>query len=184
MITNEEENAMTQRPAAAEYAAYYEKYISLVPEDAVLPVLEQQNAEIRRLVGEIRPDRETSRYASNKWSVREVFGHIVDAERVFGYRAFCISRGERLPLPSFDENEYIRASRYDTIPLADLLEEFLVCRRGNLAILARLDAKEWQGMGTASNHPVSVRALAYMMAGHFRHHVKGLREQYREVLKA
>lgn len=175
---------MTQRPAASEYATYYERYISLVPEEAVLPVLEQQNAEIRALVGEIQTDRETFRYAPNKWSVREVIGHIVDAERVFGFRAYCISRGERLPLPSFDENEYVRASVYDTIPLADLLEEFLVCRRGNLACLARLGAKEWQAMGTASNHPVSVRALAYMMAGHFRHHVRGLREQYRAALKA
>jgi hypothetical protein len=113
----EKENTMTTRPAASEYASYYERYVSLVPEAAILPVLERQTADLRQLVGDVRPNQETFRYAPNKWSVREVLGHIIDGERVFGYRAFCISRGERSPLPSFDENEYIRASAYNTIPL-------------------------------------------------------------------
>jgi hypothetical protein len=179
----EKENTMSTRPSATEYASYYERYISLVPESAILSVLEQQTADLRRLVGDVLPDKETFRYAPNKWSVREVMGHIIDGERVFGYRAFCISRGERSPLPSFDENEYVRASAYNAVPMAQLLEEFLAFRSGNIACLSRLSDKEWGMVGTASNHPVTVRALAYIIGGHFRHHMNGLRGQYREALK-
>jgi hypothetical protein len=180
----EKENTMTTRPSASEYASYYERYVSLVPEAAILTVLEQQTADVRLLVGEVRPDQETYRYAPNKWSVREILGHIIDGERVFGYRAFCISRGERSPLPSFDENEYIRASAYNTIPLVHLLEEFLAFRSGNIACLSRLGDKEWGTMGTASNHPITVRALAFIIGGHFRHHLNGIRGQYGDALQS
>jgi hypothetical protein len=168
----------TGRPAETEYAPFYAGYVSLVPESDILPVLEQQVDEFRELASAVSPDRETFRYAPDKWSVREVFGHLTDGERVFGYRAFCISRGETAPLPSFDENTYVAQSGYGRVPLAELAHELVSVRRANLALLRRFEAGSWARAGTASNKPVTVRALAYVMAGHPRHHIAILRERY------
>jgi len=166
------------RPADTEYAPFYAGYVSLVQEDDALAALERQLDELRALSVSIPKDRETYRYAPDKWSVRQVVGHVTDGERVFGYRAFCISRGEQAPLPSFDENAYVARSSYDSVPLGELVDELVAVRRTNLAALRRLTAAEWRGLGTASGKPVSVRALAYVMAGHPRHHLAILRERY------
>ena len=107
-----------------------------------------------------------------------MLGHLIDGERVFGYRAFCFSRGEQEPLPSFDENQYVAAAGADRIPAAELSSEFAAVRASNLAFMRRLSAAEAKHLGTASGKPVSVRALAYIMAGHPRHHVAVLRERY------
>jgi len=172
------ERKPTERPREDEYAPFYARYVALVPEADILAVLEQQIEEIRRLAASVPPERETWRYAEGKWSVREVLGHLVDGERVFGYRAFCFSRGETAPLPSFDENQYVAATRHGAIPLRDLVDELALVRRSNLVVLRRLEPSQWTRVGTASGHPVSVRALAWVMAGHPRHHVNILRERY------
>jgi hypothetical protein len=165
------------RPADTEYAPFYAGYVSLVPEADILSVLEEQKAAFRRLAA-VEPDRETFRYAPDKWSVREVTGHLTDGERVFGYRAFAISRGEKAGLPAFDENEYVAASGYGEVPLADLVAELVAVRDANLAFLRRLTADEWSRLGTASGKSVTVRALAWVLAGHPRHHLGILRERY------
>ena len=152
--------------------------MALVPETDIVGVLEPQVEEIRRLLAAVPAERETYRYAEGKWSIRQVLGHLVDGERVFGYRAFCISRGEQAALPSFDENQYVAEARSDGVPLRELVDELALVRRSNLAVLRRLDAREWARVGTASGKPVSVRALAWVMAGHPRHHLQVLRERY------
>ena len=167
-----------QRPSETEYAPFYAGYVALVPEARILDVLESQADEVLALAGRVPGEREGFRYAEGKWSVRQVMGHLVDAERVFGFRAFCFSRGEQAALPSFDENTYVAAARSDTLPLRELAEEFALVRRSNLVILRRLEAPEWAQAGTASGHPVTVRALAWMMAGHPRHHLRILHERY------
>jgi hypothetical protein len=167
-----------QRPTDTEYAPFYARYVGLVPESDVLAVLEPQVEEIRRFLRPVSAERETYRYAEGKWSIRQVLGHLVDGERIFGYRAFCFSRGEQAALPSFDENLYVAAARSDSIPLPVLLDELALVRQANLFVLRRLDAREWARVGTASGKPVSVRALAWVMAGHPRHHVQVLRERY------
>ena len=167
-----------ERPTETEYATFYRGYVALVPETDIVGVLETQAGEIRRLLATVSPERETYRYAEGKWSIRQVLGHLVDGERIFGYRAFCFSRGEQAPLPSFDENRYVDAARSDSIPLRELVEELALVRQANLAALRRLDAREWAQAGTASGKPVSVRALAWIMAGHPRHHLQILRERY------
>ena len=167
-----------QRPTETEYAPFYASYVALVPETDILGVLEQQVEEIQRLAGSLPAERESYRYAEGKWSIRQVLGHIIDGERVFGYRAFSFSRGEQAALPSFDENQYVAGARSDSIPLRELVEELALVRQGNLVVLRRLDAREWAQVGTASGKPVSVRALAWVMAGHPRHHLKTLRERY------
>ncbi len=169
---------MTERPPQSEYAPFYAGYVALVPETDVLAVLEGQVDAIRGALASVPAARENYRYAEGKWSIRQVLGHLIDAERVFGYRAFCFSRGEEAPLPSFDENRYVGAARADSIPLAELLAELALVRQGNLVVLRRLDAREWARVGTASGQPVTVRALAWIMAGHPRHHMDVLRERY------
>jgi hypothetical protein len=167
-----------QRPTETEYAPYFGRYVALVPEDDILAVLRAQVEEMRRLLAPVSAEKEAYRYAEGKWSIRQVLGHLVDGERIFGYRAFCFSRGEQAPLPSFDEKQYVAAARSDAIPLRELVEELAVVRQANLAFLRRLDAREWAQVGTSSGKPLSVRALAWVMAGHPRHHLQILRERY------
>ena len=169
---------MLSRPGASEYAPFFSGYVALVPEADVLTALEDQLKEVPRLGEQVSADRETFRYAEGKWSIREVFGHLIDAERVFGYRAFCISRGEIAPLPAFEENAYVQQSGYAERPLRDLITEFDFVRRGNLAFLRGLDDRAWGRIGTASNKPISVLALAFIMAGHVRHHFHVVQTRY------
>jgi hypothetical protein len=171
-------SASIARPGEGEYAPFYAGYVALVPETDILSVLERQAAELRELAASVPADRETFRYAEGKWSIREVMGHLIDGERVFGYRAFCISRGEKAGLPSFDENEYVAGARSNAVPLRELADELVLVRASNLAFLRRLEPREWERTGTASGKPVTVRALAWVMAGHPRHHVRILRERY------
>ncbi len=166
------------RPTGTEFAPFYAGYVGLVPETDILAVLDRQVEEIRRLAASVPAGREAYRYAEGKWSVKEVLGHLVDGERVFGYRAFCISRGEQVPLPAFDENRYVAAARSDATPLLELADELALVRRSNLVVLRRLTPADWARVGTASGKTVSVRALAWIMAGHPRHHVNILRDRY------
>ena len=170
--------AMPGRPADTEYAPFYAGYVAHVPEDDVMAVLRAQPGELAALTGAVTAEREGFAYATGKWTVREVMGHLGDAERVFGYRAFRFGRGDQTPLASFDENLFVANGRFDATPLHVLLDEFVYLRLANLAALARLDAAGWHATGTASGALVSVRALAFMMAGHVRHHVRILRERY------
>jgi DinB family protein len=167
-----------ERPDATEYAPFYAGYVALVPESDALSVLAAQPAELLALAAKVPAEREQHRYAPGKWSVREVFGHLTDGERVFGYRAFCISRGDQASLPGFDEQSYIAGASYDRVPLGDLAADFAALRRSNLAVMRRLQAADWARSGTANGTPVTVRALAFVMAGHVRHHLGVLRGRY------
>ena len=167
------------RPRGHEFAPFYAGYVARVPEDDILSVLQKQTDEIRGLARSLPAAKESYRYADGKWSIREVLGHLIDGERVFGYRAFCFSRGEQEPLPSFDENQYVAAAGADRIPRGRArLTSSRPFGASNLAFLRRLSRRRGQHLGTASGKPVSVRALAYIMAGHPRHHVAVLRERY------
>src|SRR2546425_1487492 len=166
------------RPAEAEYAPFYRGYVAHVGEEEILPVLRSQLDHLDVLLGQVTPERETYAYAEGKWSIRELTGHLIDAERVFGYRAFCIARGESRNLPGFDQNEYMLTAPYDRIELEDLLSEFRLVRLANIAMLRSLDEESWNRIGTANDNQVTVRALAFIMAGHVRHHMGVLRERY------
>jgi hypothetical protein len=167
-----------ERPSENDYAPYYQRYVSLVPETDVLEVLAGQPAELRRLAAATPAARETHRYEPGKWSVREVFGHLQDSEQIFGYRTLCISRGDQAPLPGFDQEEYLRNSAYGLRPLADTVREFDALRGVNLSLLRALDGAGWDRRGTANDAGVTVRALAFIMAGHVRHHFGVIRSRY------
>ncbi|HXM47732.1 MAG TPA: DinB family protein [Pyrinomonadaceae bacterium] len=166
------------QPLESEYAPDYQGYIGQVTEQEILPVLRSQLDALDVLLGRVTPERETYRYAEGKWSIREIAGHLIDGERVFGYRAFAIARGDRNNMPGFDQNEYILTSPYNRIDLEDLLSEFRLARLSNIAMLRTLDDESWMRIGTANDNQVSVRALAFIMAGHVRHHMEVLRERY------
>jgi DinB superfamily len=166
------------RPTESEYAPDYQGYIAHVTEDEILPVLRSELDALDVLLNKVGPEQETYRYAEGKWSIREVVGHLIDGERVFGYRAFSIARGEHQNLPSFDENEYMLTAPYHQLDLEDLLSELRLVRLSNIAMFRTLDEAAWSRTGTANNSPVSVRAIAYIMAGHLRHHMGVLSGRY------
>jgi hypothetical protein len=166
------------RPDPSEYSGFNAAYVDLVPESDVMPILEAQQAEVGSLVRRVPSGRETSAYGPGKWTIRQVVGHMTDAERVFGYRAFCIARGEVASLPSFDETTYANRSDAASRPLAELVDDFVAVRDVNLRVLRRLHGDAWRAMGTVNDRPASVRGLAFIMAGHVRHHLRLLAERY------
>jgi hypothetical protein len=176
---------VVERPPSTEYAAPFEKYVSRVTETDVLGAMARQHDELADALHGVRgPAAERYRYAEGKWSIREVVGHLVDSERIFGYRAVCIARGEATPLPGFDENAYVASATFDEHPLAELIEELGHVRRGHLAFFRHLSAEAWLRSGISNVNPLSVRALAFIIVGHPRHHLAVLRERYLPHLRA
>jgi len=166
------------RPEENEYAEFYANYVLLVEETDVVSALRNQPNELQNLLADVSAEKEDFRYAVGKWSVKELLGHIIDGERVFSYRALRISRGDETPLAGFEENSYVANSNFGNSNLADLIEEFSLLRASNALLFKNLTKEAWLRTGTASDATVSVRALAYIMVGHVRHHTNILRERY------
>ncbi len=166
------------RPGPDEYAPYYAPYVARVPDGDVLALLDAQPGEVRALLGGLSDERAGFRYAPDKWSVREVVGHVADAERIFAYRALRIARGDGTPLPGFEQNPYVAASGADARPLAELVAEFAAVRAASAALFHSLTPDAFTRMGTASGYAVSVRALLHIVIGHAEHHLAVLRERY------
>jgi uncharacterized damage-inducible protein DinB len=166
------------RPDASEYAPHYETYVTKVPDGDLLEILEGQRQETQELLAGIPEGRALHRYAPGKWSIKEVVGHVTDAERVFCYRALRFARGDQTPLSGFDEKAYAPAGKFDTRPLPDLAAELDAVRHATIALFSGLDSEALARRGLANNKEISVRALAYVIAGHERHHLGILRERY------
>ncbi len=166
------------RPKADEYAPYFAQYIGKVPEGDLLEILEAQWEELGCLLEELDDEAAEHRYAEGKWSVKEVLGHILDAERIFAYRLLRIARGDQTPLPGFDENAYVAAANFGARPLESLLEEYDLVRGHTLALLRGLQADSFTRTGISNGKTVSARALAWVIAGHERHHMGVLKEKY------
>ncbi|MGA2739817.1 MAG: DinB family protein [Bryobacteraceae bacterium] len=173
--------ASTQAVAApdpSEYAAYYGKYITLVGGNDVVSALEDQPRETLALLSGLSEQQGDYRYAPGKWSVKEMLGHVIDAERVFAYRALRFARNDGTPLASFEQDDYVRAGGFGERRLADLIEEFVCVRRASVWLFRELSPEAWMRQGVASGNPVSVRAVAYIIAGHELHHRTILKEKY------
>ena len=166
------------RPAATEYAPYYERYISRVPDGDLIELLERQLEDTLALLRAVPEERADARYAPGKWSIKEVVGHLSDTERVFAYRALRFARNDPTPLPGFDQDEYVRHGGFDARTLADLAAEFSAVRRATMDVFRYLDRDALSRRGVANGAEVSVRALAYIIAGHERHHGEVLRTRY------
>ena len=166
------------RPEPTEYASYYEKYVSKVPDADLIETLERQGAETLALLRALPEERGGHRYEPGKWSVKQVVGHMSDGERLFSYRALAIARGDRAPLPGMEQEEWMAGVDFDARTLADLLDEFEAVRASTLHLLRHLSPEAWARRGIASDNEVTVRALAYIIAGHEAHHVGVLKERY------
>lgn len=169
---------MIPRPQPTEHLPYYSRYIDQVPDGDLLETLGAQSAETLALVRGLDEAQGGHRYAEGKWSIRQVLGHVTDAERIFAYRALRVARGDATPMASFDENAYVDNANFDARTLADLADEFAHVRASTLALLRPLGDAELARAGTASGGRVTVRALAWIIAGHERHHLDLLRERY------
>jgi DinB superfamily len=169
---------MMQRPQAGEAAPYYFTYIDRIASEDIVGVLERQAGEIPAFLAGISEERSLYRYAADKWSIRQAWNHVNDCERVFVSRAFWFARGFDTPLPSFDQNVCAAAARADEISWARHVEEFGVIRQATLALLRNLPAEAWSRTGVASGNPFTVRALAWVAAGHVAHHRAILEERY------
>lgn len=166
------------RPETNELDPYYGRYISLIEGDDVLPVLKTQASELRALFNEMPDENGAFAYADGKWTIKEVLSHIIDGERIFSYRALRISRGDATPIEGFEQDGYIENSNANNRSFADLLDEFELQRRANMLFFDNLSEEGSRRTGTASEKPVSVRAIAYIMAGHVTHHLGILNERY------
>jgi hypothetical protein len=166
------------RPEPGEYAPYYERYISLVDGSDILSSLEEQRKQMLLLLCGRDEAEGDFRYAPDKWSAKEVLGHVCDAERIFAYRALRISRGDRTPIEGFEQDDYVRNGPFSRVPLEQTIEDYIAVRQATLTVLRILDEAGWERRGMANNSEVSVRALAYIIAGHELHHRRILEDQY------
>lgn len=167
-----------QRPGADENAPYYGLYIGLVPDGDIVETLTTQWPQTARMLGGLDEAAERHRYAPGKWSVRESVGHCVDAERVFTHRLLWFARNGGGELPSMDQDAWVPASRADERPLVEHLAEWAAVRTGLVSLLRSLPDDAWTLRGVASDNPVSVRALAWIIAGHELHHRNVWRDAY------
>jgi len=166
------------RPADDEYLPYYGKYIAKVAGDDALAAIVRQSEETAALLHRVDESRAAFRYAEGKWSVKQVIGHVADGERVFAYRALRFARRDTTPLPGFDENVYAETGGFDERPFADIVLEFRAVRAASIALFAGLAPDDLLRRGAANDSPVSVRALAWIIAGHEVHHRTLLIERY------
>ncbi len=169
---------MLQRPTADEHAPYYSTYTSLVPEGDVRDHLKRQLSETVALLSGVSDERASRAYGPEKWTLKEAVLHMADTERVFGYRMLRIGRGDTTPLSGFEQDDWVPHSGANSRSLASLVLEFATIRAATLQLMESFDAAAWARRSTASDKPVTVRALAYICAGHELHHQKILRERY------
>jgi hypothetical protein len=169
---------MIARPEPGEYNPYYERYISLVEGSDILSTLDAQRREMMLLLcGRSEADG-NFRYAPDKWNAKEMLGHVCDTERIFAYRALRISRADQTPIEGFEQDDYVRNGPFAKIPLEEIVEDYIAVRRATLTLLRNLDEAAWIRRGVANKNEVTVRALAYITAGHELHHRRILEEKY------
>jgi hypothetical protein len=170
-----------QRPEPNEFAPAFAGYVARVADgEEISAVLAAQKDEVAMRFAGIREERGDYRYAPGKWSIKEIVGHLSDTERVFAYRALRIGRGDPTPLAGFDDQTYVAATRADRLSLSGVVDEWVTVRAATLSLYLGLPPEAWTRTGEASGYPVSVRALAYIIAGHVRHHLETLGARYGE----
>lgn len=165
-------------PDQNEYNEFYQRYVSLVSEADVPRAYAEQPAELRRLIIPLDEHKGSWSYADSKWTIKELLSHVIDGERMFGYRMFRVSRGDETPIEGFEQDDYVANSNANNRPFAELLDEFEFIRKANVLLLNNFDQQTLTRIGTASGFPVSARALACISIGHVRHHINILNERY------
>ncbi len=166
------------RPELSRVPVFYHKYIEQVDGDDLNEILSKQSIMFTSFLNELPKEKRDYRYGPDKWTIREVVQHIMDAERVFAYRALCIARGEKQSLPGFDENQYADNALCANRKWTDMTDEFRAIRRSTELLFASFNTAQLEATGTANNWPVYVLGIGYMTAGHAQHHLNIIRERY------
>jgi DinB superfamily len=169
---------VSTRPEPEEYAPYYVRYISLVTGDDIITTLEKQLPETVSLLSARKEEEGDFRYAPGKWSIKEALGHVTDTERIFCYRALRIARNDKTPIEGFEQDDYVKYGSFGQCRLVALVDEFTSVRKATLSLFRGLDETAWTRRGVASENEFSVRALAYIIAGHELHHRMLFQERY------
>lgn len=167
----------TTRPAKTEYAEYYGRYIKRVPDGDILQLLEDQIEEFTAVLGAIPEDRATILHNPYTWTIKQVTGHMIDVEKVFGYRAHRFACNDLRPIRGMEQDDFVENLDYDATRLSDLTIELKCARRSNLLFLRRIPQSAWDRIGTADGNVISVRAIAYTLAGHITHHLEIIRNR-------
>ena len=166
------------RPEPDEYAPYHGRYISLIQGNDIIGTLESQRRQMMLLLcGRDEADGDL-RYAPGKWTVKQVLGHVCDTERIFAYRMLRIARGDRTPIEGFEQDDYVRNGPFGASPLPEIIDDYLAVRRATLTLLRNLEPQAWMRRGIANKCEISVRAIAYLAAGHELHHRRILEQTY------
>jgi hypothetical protein len=166
------------RPEPGEYTPYYDRYISLVPGSDIMATLDAQRRNTMMLLCGRDEAEGDFRYAPGKWTAKELLGHVCDTERIFAYRALRIARGDRTPIEGYEQDDYVRNASFATFPLPERIEDYIAVRRATLTLFRNLNEPAWTRRGIANKNEVTVRALAYIIAGHELHHRRILEEKY------
>ena len=169
---------IVERPTETEYAPYAAQYVQRVRDGNIFALFPRQIEILNSMLSPLSDEQANFRPGPEEWSIKDVVGHISDAERIFAYRALRISRNDQAPLTGFEQDDYVREATFDECALGDLLDEFELLRRANILAFSRLSDEALLRCGTASNAPVSVRGLLYIMAGHVDHHIESLENDY------
>ncbi|MET1014858.1 MAG: DinB family protein [Paenisporosarcina sp.] len=169
---------MDIKPAIGDYPTYYANYIKLVSEGSLKDILLKQLEETTALISNVNEEQAYYRYASDKWTLKEVIGHITDTERIMSYRLLRFARGDQTALAGYDDESYVMEAAFHSRSLSDLLEDFITVRHSTISLIEGLSEASWNKKGIANNGEISVRALAYIIAGHELHHRKILEDKY------
>ena len=166
------------KPSPTTYATYFERYVDQVPENDLMPAFKNQTAGIQDFLGSITEEKSTYAYAEGKWTIKELLMHIIDAERIFNYRALCFARGEKINLPGFEEDDYAANSYANSRSWKSLIDEFLAVRRSTELMFENFDKAVINNSGLSNNNPNTVASLGFIAVGHYNHHKKILMERY------
>lgn len=163
---------------STEYATFYKPYIEVLGEGVLMNELEQSLSFFINFLKTIPSEKYEFRYAEGKWTIKDIVQHLIDAERIFAYRALRIARKDKTPLPGFEENEYVETALANKRVMNDLMDEFTTVRKATITLFKTFTEEQLLQMGTASEKPVSVRAIGFITLGHQKHHEKIIKERY------
>lgn len=166
------------RPLASEFGRFYQGYIDRATGDNALQVLEESYAPLQQFLAEIPTGKADYAYAPGKWTIKQMLQHIIDTERIFAYRALCISRGEQQALPGFEENDYAANATAAGRTLPDLIDELLLVRKSIIVLFRHLTEEDLTRVGISNKHPLTANAVAFITVGHGLHHKAVLEERY------
>lgn len=167
------------KPGPSEFPPFAKNYVETVEDEDLLRALTTQSRELAKILEPLDKAVAASyRYATGKWTINEVVGHMADTERIFSYRLLRVARGDATPLPGFEQNDYIPTAHFNDRPLGDLLSDFESVRQSTTRLLVGLPSDAWSRKGIVNGHPVTARGIAVLIAGHALWHTKILRERY------